>query len=150
MIAVKRTDSTNQDFVGLVQLVDADLAIRDGADHAFYDQFNKIDAIKYAVVAYENNGPVGCGAIKEMGNEVVEVKRMFVKQEERGKGIASLILLELEQWARELGVKKCLLETGNKNQPEAVALYHKQGYKIIENYGQYAGVEGSVCFQKLI
>ena len=79
MIAVKRTDSTNQDFVGLVQLLDADLAIRDGADHDFYDQFNKIDAIKHAVVAYKNNGPVGCGAIKEMGNEVVEVKRMFVK-----------------------------------------------------------------------
>ena len=64
-------------------------------------------------------------------------------------GIATQILTELEKWATELSFKKCVLETGKK-QPEAIALYIKNGYKIIPNYGQYEGVENSVCFEKLL
>jgi len=150
MINIKRTTSADNDFINLVRLLDADLAIRDGDDHAFYDQFNKIDTIKYAVVAYENNLPVACGALKLFREGVMEVKRMFVLKEHRGKGIASLVLLELEHWAAELGIKKIILETGNQNQPEAVALYKKQGYIVMENYGQYAGVVGSICFEKVL
>ncbi len=145
-----RTDSTNTDFIELVKLLDADLSIRDGDDHPFYDQFNKIDSIKYTVVAYdENRRAVGCGAIKEFEKGTMEVKRMFVPLEERGKGIAKEILLELETWARELGNKKCILETGIK-QPEAISLYKKSGYRFMDNYGQYAGVENSVCFEKTL
>lgn len=145
-----RTDSNNPDFVELVKQLDADLAIRDGDDHAFYDQFNKLDAIKHTVVAYnEANRAVGCGAIKQFETGTMEVKRMFVPLEERGKGIAGEILRELEIWAKELGNDKCILETGIK-QPEAISLYKKSGYRFIDNYGQYAGVENSVCFAKLL
>lgn len=145
-----RTDSNNPDFVELVKQLDADLAIRDGEDHAFYDQFNKLDAIKHTVVAYnEANRAVGCGAIKQFETGTMEVKRMFVPLEERGKGIAGEILKELEIWAKELGNDKCILETGIK-QPEAISLYKKSGYRFIDNYGQYAGVENSVCFAKLL
>ena len=150
MEILQRTNSENLDFVALVKLLDADLAIRDGEDHSFYDQFNKIDSIKYAVVAYdENNTAVGCGAIKQFEPNVMEVKRMYVPVEQRGKGIAVEILKELEAWAAELGNTKCVLETGIK-QPEAISLYKKCGYQIIENYGQYAGVENSICFEKLL
>lgn len=148
MIKLKRTSSEDEDFIILVKALDADLLIKDGDDHPFYAQFNKIDSIKYALVAYEENVPVGCGAIKLFEEGVMEVKRMFVEKSHRGKGIANLLLLELENWVAELGIKKIILETGNQNQPEAVALYHKQGYVVIENYGQYAGVEGSICFEK--
>lgn len=145
-----RTDSTNTDFIELVKLLDADLAIRDGDDHPFYDQFNKIDSIKYVVVAYdENKRAVGCGAIKQFETGIMEVKRMFVPLEERGKGIAKEILLELESWAKALGNKKCILETGIK-QPEAISLYKKNGYRFMDNYGQYEGIENSVCFDKLL
>lgn len=145
-----RTDSNNPDFVELVKQLDADLAIRDGEDHAFYDQFNKLDAIKHTVVAYnEANRAVGCGAIKQFETGIMEVKRMFVPLKERGKGIAGEILKELEIWAKELGNDKCILETGIK-QPEAISLYKKSGYRFIDNYGQYAGVENSVCFAKLL
>jgi len=145
-----RTDSNNPDFAELVKQLDADLAIRDGDDHAFYDQFNKLDAIKHTVVAYnEANRAVGCGAIKQFETETMEVKRMFVPLEERGKGIAGEILRELEIWAKELGNDKCILETGIK-QPEAISLYKKSGYRFTDNYGQYAGVENSVCFAKLL
>jgi len=77
----------------------------------------------------------------------MEVKRMFVPLEKRGKGIASIVLKELENWARELGYKTCILETGIK-QPEAITLYKKNNYALIKNYGQYAEVESSACFEK--
>jgi putative acetyltransferase len=147
MIIFERTDSTHPDFVALVQLLDADLAIRDGADNAFYSQFNKIDKIKNAIVAFDGDRPVGCGAIKEFDSSTMEVKRMFTLPEYRGRGVASHVLNELEKWAGELGYSRCVLETG-KRQPEAIALYHKEGYRVIENYGQYKGMENSVCFDK--
>jgi putative acetyltransferase len=149
MVKLIRTDSDHPDFIALVKLLDTDLAIRDGADHSFYAQFNKIDKIKYVVLAYEDENPLGCGAIKAFDEDAMEVKRMYVAQGNRGKGIASQILTELEKWTQELGYKKCVLETGKK-QPEAIALYKKNGYKIIPNYGQYAGVENSVCFEKTV
>ena len=142
-----RTNSDNPDFITLVQLLDADLATRDGSEHAFYAQFNKIDKIRHAIVAYENNVPVACGAIKELNDECAEVKRMYTLPEKRGKGIAKQILHGLEEWAAELSYKKCVLETG-KRQLEAIELYTKSGYFIIPNYGQYADVENSVCFEK--
>lgn len=148
MIQIIRTNSDNADFIELVKKLDADLAIRDGSDHAFYAQFNKTDRIKQVIVAYENEIPVGCGAIRPFAGDIMEVKRMYTIEVERGKGIATRVLAELENWAFELGYKKCVLETGKK-QPEAIALYHKSGYTIIANYGQYAGMENSVCFEKL-
>ncbi len=147
MITLRRTDSQNQDFIDLVKLLDADLKIRDGEDHAFYSQFNQIDRIKYAVVAYDDERPVGCGALKVHEPQSIEVKRMFVSPESRGKGVAAKILNELERWAAELGYDQCQLETGTR-QPEAIALYKKMGYRVIENYGQYAGIANSVCFGK--
>ncbi|PKQ60440.1 GNAT family N-acetyltransferase [Labilibaculum filiforme] len=149
MIDLKRTNSDNKDFVGLVAVLDADLAIRDGENHAFYSQFNKLDQIKHVVIVYENSKPVGCGAIKEYESLVIEVKRMFVLPESRGRGIASKVLQELENWASELYFEKCILETGVK-QPEAIALYNKNGYHFIPNYGQYKGVKESVCFEKIL
>jgi GNAT superfamily N-acetyltransferase len=147
MIRIVRTNSENKDFIELVRHLDADLAKRDGAEHAFYDQFNKIAKIKHAVVAYENDKAVSCGAIKEIEPSVMEVKRMYTLPGSRGKGIATTVLIELEKWASELTYKKCMLETGKK-QPEAIALYKKNGYNLIPNYGQYAGIENSVCFEK--
>lgn len=147
MITLLRTNSENAEFLGLVRHLDRDLAIRDGDDHAFYAQYNKVTMIKHCVVAYENETPVGCGAIKEFDSESMEVKRMYTPPELRGKGIAVKVLAELEKWATELGYKRCVLETGKK-QPEAIALYTKCGYEIIPNYGQYAGIENSVCFEK--
>ncbi len=149
MIEIIRTDSNNAAFVALVKLLDTDLAERDGKDHSFYAQFNKIDLIKHAVVAYENGKPIGCGAIKEYASKAMEVKRMYTLPECRARGIATKILTALESWAAELLYDKCLLETGKK-QPEAIALYKKSGYHIIPNYGQYAGVENSVCFEKTL
>jgi GNAT superfamily N-acetyltransferase len=128
-------------------LLDKDLLERYGEQQAFFDQFNKVDTIKNTVVAYLNGRPVGCGAIKRFSNDVMEIKRMFVIAEYRGKGIAKRILVELENWAIELNSHKCILETG-KSQPEAIYLYQKIGYSITENYEPYIGVENSVCMER--
>ncbi|SFT98330.1 Acetyltransferase (GNAT) family protein [Algoriphagus locisalis] len=149
MITLTRTDSSNPDFVALVKLLDDYLAEKDGREHDFYNQFNTIVKLNNVVVCSENGVPLACGAIKEFDQDSMEVKRMFTKLDSRGKGLASRVLSELEQWAAELGYKDCVLETG-KRQLEAVALYKKKGYSIIPNYAQYIGIENSVCFRKVL
>ena len=149
MLKIIRTDSNNGDFKELVRLLDKYLAVTDGEEHGFYAQYNKLDHIKHVVMAYENGEAVSCGAIKEFTNSIVEIKRMYTKPEWRGKGIAGEVLAELEKWGKEMGYQTCVLETG-KRQPEAIALYKKQGYSLIDNYGQYEGVENSLCFGKTL
>lgn len=141
--------SEHPDFIELVKLLDTYLAVIDGDDHSFYAQFNKIDALKNVVVAFDKGKAVGCGAFKPFDTEKVEMKRMFVKEEARGNKIAFQILCELEFWAKELGFHQYVLETGIK-QSAAISLYHKAGYKVIPNYGQYIGVANSICFLKII
>jgi GNAT superfamily N-acetyltransferase len=147
MFKTVRTNSKNEHFVALVKLLDKDLAIRDGDEHDFYAQFNKIQLINHVVVVCDNEIPIACGAFKEFDTNTVEIKRMYTIPIFRSKGVASKILNELELWAAQLGYQKCILETGKK-QPEAIHLYQKCGYKITENYGQYAGIENSICFNK--
>jgi GNAT superfamily N-acetyltransferase len=146
-LVIRRTDSKNPDFIAMVALLDADLAEKDGEDNKFYAQFNRIDALKHTLVGYYEGNAVACGAIKPFDTDAMEVKRMYVVPAFRGKGIATGILMELEHWAKELHFERCVLETG-KRQPEAIALYLKNGYSVIPNYGQYRGIENSVCFQK--
>ena len=147
MYKLIRTNSQNKDFIDLVKLLDEDLARRDGEDHSFYAQYNELDNINHALVLYKNNLPLSIGAIKEFDTESMEVKRMYTLSEFRGQGLAKRVLFELENWANELGYKRCVLETG-KRQPEAINLYKKNGYRSISNYGQYMGIENSLCFEK--
>ncbi|MFY7670634.1 GNAT family N-acetyltransferase [Tenacibaculum sp. MEBiC06402] len=147
MISLIRTDSKNKDFIELVKQLDAFLAITDGDDHDFYNQYNGLDNIKYVIVGYMDDIPVACGAIKQFDAKTMEIKRMFTSEKSRGKGIASKVLKELEKWAVELSFERCILETGIR-QVEAVQLYKKNNYQLIDNYGQYAGVEESLCFEK--
>ncbi|MEO6668963.1 MAG: GNAT family N-acetyltransferase [Ferruginibacter sp.] len=149
MIILKRTSSDDNDFRNLVALLDQDLAIRDGDEHGFYAQFNKLDNIRNVIVCYIDDQPAGCGAFKPYDEKKVEIKRMFVLPEFRGHGMGLNILKELELWAAELNYPACILETGKK-QPEAISLYQKAGYEIVKNYGQYENIENSVCMLKTI
>ena len=74
---------------------------------------------------------------------------MFTIEKGRGQGFASSILAELETWAAELNYSRCILETG-KRQVEAIRLYQKNGYHTMANYGQYEGMDNSVCFEKML
>ncbi len=149
MFRLERTNADNPIFRSLVAELDEFLAVSDGDDHAFYDQFNQLDNIKYALVMYMNEEPIGCGAIKQFKStsSSYEVKRMYTAEAHRGNGYAGALLQNLEDWAKELGAKDCILETGVR-QTAAIRLYQKSGYSRIDNYGQYAAVEDSVCFKK--
>ena len=147
MLKLIRTDSGNKDFQLLVEDLDIDLKERYAEGQLFYDQFNKIDKIKYVVLVYDQDKPVGCGAIKKYAEKTIEIKRMYVTLGNRGKRIASIVLQELEKWSIELGFEKCVLETGKK-QPEAIRLYEKNNYHLIPNYGQYEHADSSVSFGK--
>lgn len=149
MLELRRTDSGNEDFEALVSHLDAYLAVLDGEEHAFYNSLNKTDTMRFVLVAYYNGEPAGCGAIREHEPGMMEIKRMYVIPERRGLGIAGNILTALEEWAMDLGVKVCILETG-KQQLEAIQLYQKSGYKVFPNYGKYKNMENSVCFRKEI
>ncbi|WP_339888718.1 GNAT family N-acetyltransferase [uncultured Flavobacterium sp.] len=142
-----RTNSENEDFKHLTKLFDDYLVDIDGDEKDFFAQFNQI-YIKNVVVFYENEIPLGCGAFKELDSHTAELKRMFVLPKARGKRIASKILTELEKWAKDLGYKSCILETSQKLE-SAIALYRKYGYEDISNYGQYVGVETSMCMKKI-
>ncbi len=134
-LRILRTNSENQDFVQLVHLLDQDLQRRDGADHSFFAQFNKIDSIKHVVVAYMDLSPVGCGAIKEYDVDTMEVKRMFVTPEHRGNGVATAVLQELEKWAKELDIKSVFLKPEKDNRRLLVSMQRicTAGFQITVN-----------------
>jgi GNAT superfamily N-acetyltransferase len=109
---------------------------------------NENDSMLVFLVAVDSfNNPVACGALKHFSNGTAEIKRMFVLQEQRGKGLSKKILAELEKISIKLGYKRAVLETGLK-QPEAISLYRSNGYIPIKCYGKYAADPESVCFQK--
>lgn len=148
MIERIRTSADDADFRYLIELLDRDLWSRYPETQQLFDKLNKIKLEAKAVVAYQEGRPAGCGCFRVTEDEsVVEIKRMYVKDEFRGQGIASAILEELERWAKEEGKRRAILETGNK-QPEAIALYIKKGYVRTENYGPYIDSEQSVCMAK--
>lgn len=147
MLQTIRTNSEHAGFRHLVGELDRYLAVIDGNEHDFYHQYNQIDQLNHVIVLTDNEQPVGCGAIKEIEPGVMEVKRMYTLPVARGKGIASRVLTELETWAAELGYSRCVLETGRR-MTDAVNLYQRRGYREIPNYGQYIGVDNSICFEK--
>jgi len=144
-----RTDSSNTDFQNLVKSLDATLAEHNGEDDDFFAQFNTIDTIKNCVVAYIDDIPAACGAFKPFSEDTVEIKRMFTNPEFRKKGLGSAIVKELENWAAELNFKKAVLET-SQDLKSAISVYEKSGFYRIPNYGQYVGIEQSVCYEKVL
>ncbi len=146
MIEIIRSSSQNLEFKNLVQLLDLDLARRDGETHSL-SQFNTITNLKYVVLAFKKDKAIGCGAISKYDFNVMEIKRMYVSPEHRGQRVGEKILSELENWSRELGSIKCILFTGSK-QPEASKLYQRNGYGSIERYGKLKDIPDSLCFAK--
>ncbi len=144
-----RTDQHHPDFVLLVSKLDAELEGINGADHAFYAPLNTADDLNWVVVAYENDVPVSCGAFKKFDAETVEIKRMYTLPNHRGKGLAKLVLKDLESWAASIKVQRIVLETG-KTLPSAVQLYQNRGYDIIPAYPPYQDDPNSLCFEKVI
>ncbi|MGZ8542193.1 MAG: GNAT family N-acetyltransferase [Chitinophagaceae bacterium] len=147
MVTIKRTNSDDTDFQQLICQLDNELWNELKEDQATYDQYNKVPGLYTVIVIYENKRPVAIGCFKKHNDDTVEIKRMFVEKEQRGKGFSKLVLEELERWAEESGFRYSILET-SVHFKAARSLYTNAGYTIIENYDQYEGLDESVCMKK--
>jgi putative acetyltransferase len=92
---------------------------------------------------------VGCGALRALGADRAEIKRMYVVPERRGSGVSVAILRALEDEARARGWRSLVLETGTE-QPDAIRFYEREGYELIPNFGAYAGSPISVCYARAL
>ncbi len=144
-----RTSATNPHFQLLIAALDRELWDELKEDQATYDQHNKVPELHTVCVAYFNDEPVACGCFKMKNDHTAEIKRMYVTKEARGNGLSKLILAELENWAREKGFRRTILET-SIHFAVAKQLYISNGYSVIENYPPYVGLQESVCMEKIL
>lgn len=147
MIKISRTNSEHPGFQLLIGMLDETLAALNSCKGDFFRTQNKVDGIPTVVIAEFEGNYVGCGAFRPFGENGIEIKRMFVREEHRGKSIGKAILKELELWAKELGHDVAVLET-SRRLGAAVNLYIQSGYAEIPNYPPYVDVSESLCFSK--
>ena len=144
---IKKTHKADPDFLKLVYRLDMELLEMYGDAQLQYNKFNGLESIEQVVLAVCENTYAGCGGYKMYDGVTAEIKRVYVAPEFRGRKLSKAIMLGLEEAARENGYTKSILETGPK-QKEAISLYTGLGYRLIENYGPYAGNDDSICFEK--
>ena len=149
-IRIKREDVTSPTAADLITALNAELKKQypeEGATHFRLDPEEIVEGRGGFFIAYADAKPVGCGAIRKLNADTAEIKRMFVVPEARGKGLSKQILSALEQEGRRLGVRRIVLETGDR-QIEAVALYERAGFTRIPLFGEYLNSPLSVCMAK--
>lgn len=146
-----RTTGKNEDFIENCRLLDLDLDRRVGRQikREKYQKFNRLDEIKEAIVVYDEDKPIGGGAIRRYDDDTIELKRVFVHNDYQGQGIGSKLVSLLMEWAAELGYRRMILETGELL-AESCAVYKKLGFEIIPNYGPYVDMPESLCMGRSI
>ena len=144
-----RCDGSNADFVENCRLLDEDLERRVGRviKRDKYKQYNQLDDIREAIVVYHEGKPVGAGAIRHYDETTTELKRVFVRPDHQGKGVGTVLVSQLIEWAKELGYKRMVLETGELL-AESCHVYMKSGFRRIPNYGPYVNMPESLCMGK--
>ncbi len=147
MLKLTRCNGTDPTFRVLTRALDEELGARYGAQMEFFGQYNHSADVETALYVSFGEASAGCGCYKPFSDDTVEIKRMYVPPQFRGKKIARAVLTELETWARENGYRYAVVETGVL-QPEAIRLYEAAGYERIPNYPPYENVKESVCFRK--
>jgi GNAT superfamily N-acetyltransferase len=148
-IRIVKTTSENKDFIALVAALDQSLWESYPELKVDYWGNNIMELNPNVVVIYLNDVAVACACFKKYSENTIEIKRMFVSVEVRGKGLAQKMLQQLESWANELGFSVAVLETLYK-QTAAIGMYQKVGYAITDNYVPYVGLKNSICMKKHI
>ncbi|MEU9390458.1 GNAT family N-acetyltransferase [Streptomyces sp. NPDC048324] len=154
---IRRVSFDHPDAVKLNDEVQAEYHVRygDGGDATFLDPADFEPPNGVYLIAYDVDGaPVATGGWRTQDSNGegnldgdAELKRMFVVEQMRGRGVARRILAALEEDARAAGRARMVLETGTK-QPEAIALYTSSGYEPCGKFGYYRHYEASRCFAK--
>ncbi|OMQ09773.1 GNAT family N-acetyltransferase [[Flexibacter] sp. ATCC 35103] len=148
-INVVKTTSENPDFISLIKIFDTFLWERYPELKKDYWGNNLIEFNANVVLVYLDGKAVASGCFKKYNEDTVELKRMFVLPEARGLGLAQLVIKELEEEAKNQGFANMILETLYK-QIEAISLYQKVGFSIVDNYEPYVGLSNSICMGKSI
>jgi len=140
-VEIRREDILSQVAQRLIRALNAELEARYPEEGA---NFFRLDAEEVAegrgafLVAYFDGVPIGCGAVRRIEPGVVEIKRMYVSPQVRGRRVGRQILDSLESESRRLGARRLVLETGPR-QPDAIALYAHAGFVEIPLFGEYVG-----------
>ena len=151
-VEIRRAAIESDAAVELILALNAELLERypePGATHFQLDADEVAPGRGAFLVAFHGERPIGCGAIRMLTPERVEIKRMYVDPGFRDHGIGRRLLNALEAEALALGVREMVLETGTR-QGEALALYARAGFVAIEPFGQYVESPFSVCLGKTI
>jgi putative acetyltransferase len=151
-ITIAREPFDSADARRLIEALDGHLASRYTPEQRFGPNLKPAQitpGLGTFVVARADGRAVGCGAVRLIDPTTVEVKRMYVDPDMRGRGVAKEILAHLEAAGRELGARRAVLETGIY-QDEAIGLYRRAGYTVVDCWGEYTTSPTSVCYEKAI
>jgi GNAT superfamily N-acetyltransferase len=85
------------------------------------------------LVIYEDGEAVACAGLRPLDEDTGEIKRMFVAEAARGRGHARRLLAELEEIARDAGIRRIRLLT-TEVLTEARALYTAEGYEVVDAF----------------
>lgn len=142
-------NNTNRHFIELCRELDRYLDDIAGgrANRAQYLPYNNADGVNEVFLVYVNGTPAGCAALKLYDAATGEIKRVFVKDGFRGRGLSLLLMQALEAKARKLDLRALILETGAPIK-EAMGLYAKLGYVVTACYGPYLDMPDSICMRK--
>jgi putative acetyltransferase len=150
MVSIQRADLGSDAVRALFSALDAELLERypeEGANYFRLDAREVAPGQGAVMVAWAEAKAVGCGAIRRLNETDAEIKRMYVTPAFRSLGTGQALLDALEVEARQLGVSRLVLETGNRL-PEAMALYERAGFAAIPRFGLYVDAPLSVCMAK--
>ncbi|CAI3662608.1 putative acetyltransferase [Clostridium neonatale] len=148
MISIKEERINSQDGIKLIEELSCTLEkITGNSGKGSFDYNDMLNTRSIFVIARDDNKAVGCGAFREITDDVAEIKRMYAS--EKNRGIGKMILLQLENREKEFGYLKVILETRKCNN-NAIRFYLSNRYKIIDNYGKNKEMLQAVCFEKVL
>ena len=146
---IRFVTAESADFRALAAQLDAYYFTLVGDIQLKYAEPNRPENMNALVVAYEGETPTACGAWKAIDANTAEIKRIFVRPDHRRKGVASRLILTLEEHVKTTGRHKLILETA-VDTSGSHALYSALGYRTRDYYGSPAGADNCLCFHKEI
>ena len=143
------TDGNNEDFQKFYLKTEEFYSsiVGGGKNREAFIPYNISESITDVLIASVEGAAVGCAGLKAYSDSDVEIKRVWVDPEFRGNHISTAMMDALEAKAVELGFRRAILQT-RPQMEEAVHLYTKRGYVLIDNYPPYDKLDGAICFAK--
>ncbi len=146
MIEVRKAAADSPEAINLMrELSETLLSVTGRSGEASFRAEDMAAPRNVFAVAYLEDAPAGCGAIRELSKDTCELKRMYAR--DKGQGVGRALLYFLEREAARLHYARIILETGTVN-VGAVRFYLANGYTVTQNFGKYIGRDDSVCFEK--